>query len=244
MMIPPPKFVAPDGVRVYTRDPVLRDVTTERGEFTGGRRIDRVTYVFEKPGDFALPAVGVGWFDAASGKRQNAVAPEIRLSVAPNPHAAAAIAPEPAPEAAAPKEPPHWQRRLAWAAATAIALIGMAWLVRRVLQPLRARLAVRRKAHEESEAAYFNRLMVACGSSDAAATYRALLAWRRRAGRNPDSADVRGEITRLEEALYAQRGERATWSGAGLAAALSNARKGRFVRRAARPSPALPALNP
>src|SRR5262249_13361829 len=45
MMIPPPTFAAPAGVRLYQHDPALSDVTTDRGGFVGGRRTDRVTYV-------------------------------------------------------------------------------------------------------------------------------------------------------------------------------------------------------
>jgi hypothetical protein len=38
---PPPTFRAPGGVRLYARDPVLSDVTTDWGGFTGGRRAIR-----------------------------------------------------------------------------------------------------------------------------------------------------------------------------------------------------------
>jgi hypothetical protein len=85
MMIPPPRFQAPEGVRLYPRDPVLNDVKTDRGDVTGGRRIDQVTYIFEEPGLYTLPAIEIGWVNADSGKRQVATAPAIRVSVAPAP---------------------------------------------------------------------------------------------------------------------------------------------------------------
>src|SRR5262249_30510298 len=70
MMIPPPEFEAPAGVRVYRQDPVLTDETKDRVGFQGGRRVDRVTYVFEKPGDYKLPAIEVGWFNAAANRQE------------------------------------------------------------------------------------------------------------------------------------------------------------------------------
>ena len=51
-MIPPPAFDAPAGVRVYRMDPVLSDETKDRVGLIGGHRTDRVTYLFEKPGDY------------------------------------------------------------------------------------------------------------------------------------------------------------------------------------------------
>ncbi|MGO4841058.1 hypothetical protein AB4144_53275, partial [Rhizobiaceae sp. 2RAB30] len=50
MMIPVPAFEAPDGVRVYPHDPVLSDRTDTGQGAIGGKRVDRVTYGFEKPG--------------------------------------------------------------------------------------------------------------------------------------------------------------------------------------------------
>lgn len=57
VMIPPPSFEAPPGVRVYHKDPQLSDVTAERGEFVGGRRVDVATYVFNQPGTYVLPEI-------------------------------------------------------------------------------------------------------------------------------------------------------------------------------------------
>ena len=85
MMIPPPRFDAPAGVRAYPRDPVLRDETVDRVGFVGGRRTDTVTYVFGTAGDFTLPAIEIAWLDPATGKQQVARAPAIQVSVAPNP---------------------------------------------------------------------------------------------------------------------------------------------------------------
>jgi len=59
-----PSTTVPDGVRIHIDDPEIDD-DTERGEFTGSRT-DRITYVFEKPGQMTLPAVKYVWWKPKS----------------------------------------------------------------------------------------------------------------------------------------------------------------------------------
>jgi hypothetical protein len=117
VMIPPPSFEAPPGVRVYHKDPQLSDVTAERGEFVGGRRVDVATYVFDQPGTYVLPEIDLRWYNPVSDHAEMARAPQIEISVAPNPDTQPAIAPEAAPVAAAPEAPQQrvdWQPWLKW----------------------------------------------------------------------------------------------------------------------------------
>lgn len=257
MMIPPPAFDAPAGVRVYVQDPVLTDVTRDRIGFLGGRRIDRATYVFEKPGDYTLPGVEIPWFNAATSKQEIARAPEVTVSVAPNPGFQPAIAPG-APPDPAPSSPAKarfdWTRMRPWIAAAIAAALLLGWSCRRYAPRWRAWREARRHAREESEPAYFARVEHACRANDAPGTYRALAAWARRTGAGSITACVeelgspslRDEITALEQALFARRGADGAWSGRGLASAATEARAvGRARRaRAVNTSPALPALNP
>jgi hypothetical protein len=60
-MIPPPEFTAPDGVRLYLQDPVLSNEPARGQGAAVGKRIDRVTYAFERLGNYVLPAVEIGW---------------------------------------------------------------------------------------------------------------------------------------------------------------------------------------
>lgn len=257
MMIPPPTFVAPDGVRVYAKDPTLDDRKGPRGEFLGGHRVDRVTYLFEKPGDYTLPAIEIPWFDAASGKREAAVAPAIHVVVAANPAFKPDIAPEAPPGAPPPAAPTLWQRVepwLPWAAAMLFATGGVAWLVRRYAPRIRDRLAAKRREDEASEATAFATLDRACNADDAKAAYRAAVEWARRTGASSlaalrldaRDADLDREIDSLERALFAAPPPAHGWRGRPLAVALAAVRKRGLVRpdRVQARGPALPALNP
>jgi hypothetical protein len=258
MMIPPPSFDAPRGVRVYPHDPALSDVTNERGGFVGGRRVDHVTYVFEEAGSYTLPAIETSWFNPATGKQEAARAPEINVSVAANPGFKQAIVPE-APvtnDASAPPEKLHleWRRWLPLAAGLIALALVLAWLLRRYGPRLQHWLAGRRAAREEGEPASFARVEQACRANDPLAAYRALGAWARRAGAGSiaswsaeaETSELRHEIEVLERSLFAAQDAATGWSGHGLAAACVTERKTWLARqgRMAKPQSALPALNP
>ncbi len=256
MMIPPPTFEAPPEVRVYRQDPVLTDVTQDRVGFVGGRRIDRATYVFEKPGDYTLPAIETPWFSATAGQQEVARAPEIRVTVAPNPGFKPAIAPE-GPSATSLPSPVtgfNGQRWLPWAISVLTAVVIIAWLLHRYGSRYSAWSDARRRAREVSEAAYFTRVEEACRANDPAGAYRALGDWVRRAGVVSIAAwcaevgdpELRAEIPAIEQRLFAGRGQAGAWDGRILSSALGNARRAWLASRssAAERLPALPALNP
>ncbi|MCC6196444.1 MAG: BatD family protein [Burkholderiales bacterium] len=252
MMIPPPSFAAPDGIRVYPKDPVLDDKQSDRGEFIDGRRIDSATYLFEKAGDYTLPAIEIPWFDAASGKREVAQAPAIHVVVAVNPAFKPDIAPEAAPPVSAAAEPTLWQRIapwLPWVGAAVVLVAILAWLVRHYGPRVRNYQAARRRERETSEAAAFADVEHACAANDAMAAYRAVGVWARRLGVPSLAAlgsDAAAEFNALERALFAAPRSAEGWRGRSLVAALGVARKRRLTQadRASARGAALPALNP
>jgi hypothetical protein len=252
MMIPPPAFVAPAGVRVYRKDPQLTDVTDEQGHFQGGRRVDVATYLFDRPGTYTLPAISQSWFDPQANRARVAEAPEIQVSVVPRSGAETAIAPEPPPQAPPPPEPSiDWRRWLAPASAALLGILAVLWLVRRWAGPFRAFLAARRVTRRESEDAYFSRLLAACRSNDPVRSYASLGGWVRRTGRasiesyvkEADDDELRKQVTQLEQRLYSGAAESGQWNGAALATALEQARRS-LVARLRRPRHRLSALNP
>ena len=180
MMIPPPHFEAPDGVRVFVADPVIDDESKERAGFQGGHRIDHVTYVFEKAGRYTLPAVELRWFDAASNKPQTAQAPAVTVTVAAGAHAGETIAPEAIIAVASSPS----RRQTDWPMVTgvvvALGLLGaVGWFAWRRWPRWQARWRARRAAHEVSDAVMFRRLLEACSRNDAKAAHGRLLDWCR-----------------------------------------------------------------
>jgi len=81
MMIQPPVLDAPRGVKLFKADPQLSDGVSSAGEAPGGKRVERVTYILESSGRHTLPPVIVSWYDPASGKPAQSVAPAVTVEV-------------------------------------------------------------------------------------------------------------------------------------------------------------------
>jgi hypothetical protein len=248
MMIPPPEIGAPPEAKIYPRDPVLSDGS-------GGspsRRTDRVTYVFETPGEYELPAVQASWFDPVAGKPASASVPAVKLVVAPA-TATTAIAPEvdEATDQAAPARA-RWVRLAAGAIAALALLAILAAAARRYLPRLNRHLAARREARRASEPACFARLEAACRDGNPLAAYRALTAWADRAGCGPldawadavGSAALREEVAALERLLFRPADAATAWNGIRLREAVAAARRSWQQSDTAERTKALPELNP
>jgi hypothetical protein len=228
----------------------------------GGQRIDRVTYVFEKPGTYTLPSVGVGWFNTASNKTETATAPSIKVVVAVR-TSGEAIAPEEAPAPVVQqKRDPFW-RHIRWtqwlevAGALVLLLLGGRWLAPRV-RAWREASRLRRVAYASSEPALFEAVVKAFHGGKPAAAYAALMLWSRQGLGSSVSAwslqmhdaELASQWRNFETRLFSQTGAAANaaagWQGDALLNALRSARKRWLAVTQARAdkTTALPTLNP
>ncbi|MBD8907981.1 BatD family protein [Methylorubrum zatmanii] len=224
-------FTAPEGVRIYV-DPPRSEDRMNRGAVTGSR-VDRVTYVFEKPGSYDLPAVVQPWWDLDGARARAVTLAGTHVSVAQ-------VAP-PAGTRSAPVR--LWPYGVGMGV---VVLLGGLWFGRRRLS---RRWHHRQAAHRASEAAARAALCRVAPKGDAAATYRAFSAWLRRLPdparsavvANPDLAALAAE---LERSLFGEDGRWSEDQGRHLRDAVRDA------HRAARRLPehvsrgALPPLNP
>ncbi|MFE0756775.1 hypothetical protein ACFW16_22625 [Inquilinus sp. NPDC058860] len=231
---------APDGVRAYADPPEIAD-SIDRGEVTG-RRTDRVTYVFERPGTYRLPDTAQIWWDLDDGTARIAQEPGVEVVVQ-------------AAEAAAAGMPDAGDSRRPWLpiAGAVLVLLAAGALGYRYWTAAMSWWRRRREAREDGEPAVFRRLRRACRTGDAAATCRLLHAWLSclpaRPGPEPQvqgrgRADLASLYARLQQALFASRGE--TWTmeeGRALARILIACRRGLRSRERIRSS-TLPDLNP
>jgi hypothetical protein len=221
MVFRPLPLAAVEGLRAYPAPPVVRD-HVERGDFTG-ERVERITYVCERPGRAAIPALHIFWWNVESKTLGTATLPAVAVRIGGLPALRGG----------------WWLGLLACAAALVVA--GAAcwrrWRVRRA----------------SPEAECFVRLERACRAGDAAAAYNALLAWldvTRGDGRvatieddllaRHADGDLRRHVTALEDAGL-RRDVR--WDGAPFGAALRRLRRAQR-RRHLTAAPVLPALNP
>lgn len=229
---------APNGVRAYA-DPPETDDRIDRGD-VAGRRTDRVTYVFEQPGTYRLPAVVQSWWDLDDGAARTAQEPGVEIAVQPGEATVAGM-----PIAGHGRRP--W---LAITGAVAVLLVA-AVLGHRYRSTIIVRWRERREARENSEPAAFRRLCRACRAGDAAGTYRLLHFWLSRFPGRPSPAslarghaDFASRYARLERAVFARHRE--AWipeDGRALARALARRRRKRRTTGSIRSS-TLPVLNP
>jgi hypothetical protein len=234
MLIPPPRFEAPEGVRVFVADPVLSDASAGGG-FVGGRRTDRATYVFEKAGRYTLPAIEVKWFDSATQRPATAQAPAIRVQIGAALSRGQGIAPDAAvlADAGAPRGALHWRPLAALVLALAL-LAAVFWWARARWPRWQKRRRVHQAALAHSDAVMFERVLAASRSGDARQAHAALLAWcTAHAGTPPrdwaaqlQDAGLASQIDALERQLFGRGGAPAGgWSGADFATALRAAHR-------------------
>ncbi|WP_336800398.1 hypothetical protein [Kaistia sp. MMO-174] len=227
-------FDAPEGVRVYVDTPQNLD-RSDRGTITG-KRIDRATYVFEKAGSFALPAVKQPWWNLAGKQAETASGKAATVTVSPGPAPAATGGPEASKPAIRP-ETGAAIATLVVLAGLALAAFGPGW---------RRRAAERRAQRANSEATAFKGVIRACGQDDAEAIYAALATWR---ARLPATWPAPPEARPLEAALFSMDADQGKprWSRAMAHELLARLRHYRrdCLARPARPAAApLPPLNP
>jgi BatD DUF11 like domain len=73
-----------DFASTYVQDPALRD---ERSDYdANGRLTQSIIYLFEKEGDYSIPAIGVAWWNPNSSKRYSRDAPGKNIHVRANPN--------------------------------------------------------------------------------------------------------------------------------------------------------------
>ena len=233
MMLPSITSEAPSGVRVYPSTPVIED-RTERGEMSA-LRTDTIRYQFERPGNFEIPDLELAWWNPESHQLQTKTLSGRSIQVAGS--------------AATPKKESatifSW-----WSLSVLVALGLTGWLAFRPVSRLFFEWQARRNLPEVASA---RRLLSACRADDAAAAYRALLAWQR-AGQqdrggivddSPPSADLQQAASELSGYLYEGSRHEVSWSGQHLATAFQQVRNQR-QSIPTRPALAakLPALNP
>lgn len=252
MMIPAPDFEGQDGVRLYPHDPVLHDSTDGRSGMAVGTRIDRVTYAFDKPGNYTLPAVEIAWYDPATQKTETVRAEEIAINVVPAEAFKPAIAP-PVPQERPALMTPARIRNILWGGATLMVLLALAWMARRLWPRFRSWRAGERDRKAHSEATYFQGVEQSCRQQDRKAVYAALDRWFRSSGLPAarwiskfGDASLQIQYERLEREIFSADGSGDAVDLHKLGAGFKSARKKWLSAQGAEAADtsALPALNP
>jgi hypothetical protein len=182
MLLPPLQPSAPAGLAAYPDQPSLQDHSDRRTDELTATRVDRVTYMLQKPGDYVLPAIELAWWNLRDQKVERARTDQITLHVVANPAlqqgdgGAEPTGGEVRWRLTIERLLAHWPMLLL---ALAV-LIAAASLAPRTIRALHAVIGRRRAAYASSEAAAFAHLRAVARGGNSAATYFALLAWLER----------------------------------------------------------------
>jgi hypothetical protein len=243
MVFPPLPLAKVDGLAVYAKPPVVQD-QVERGELTG-KRVETVTYLCERPGQFTIPALVIPWWDLDTQQLMQVTLPAVTLAVEPGPVQGK--------DATSPAEEASGQSWLWWTLGAALliaAAMAVLWYKRRGLLAAWAHRQMQRQA---SEAGLFAQLLDACRANDARAAYNGLLRWLDVRQRGPDAAtieaflachpnaDLRRQVEMLQDSVL---GRDTHWDGVVLSDALRQARRHDQRRRSHAEEAQLPDLNP
>lgn len=251
MLIPPLPLVAPDGVRVYARQPGVQDETSQTGAFTRGIRTERATYLFTHAGDYVLPEIEISWWNLSTQRIAKSKLPATQIHVSNDNAYVSEVPPAPEPTAPAQQIRPRWRGFLpvvGWGLAALAVFVGLAWFLLHWWPRLRSYFQSRAVRSRESEAGHWRCLKRALARNDAPQSYALLLAWLRCTGLSLDRFQRRAadpqldrEIKALSQTLFQQE-SRSNWSGQSLLKCLIRNRQS-LVVSASKPH-RLPALNP
>jgi hypothetical protein len=242
---------APDGVAVYASDPVTRDEGGERGSARVGTRVERVSYVFEKEGEYTFAPVAVSWWDPVAGRVKTSSTAEASFVIASNPDLAPVIPPPP-PDAAPVVRADRTLRVRLFAetmrdggvplALNALSGVLLAWCIIRLKRRLEPVVSRRMERQRASEPAAYRELVREAERGNAQKTRSALRVWMGRAAISSEtmSEALIRETDRLDRHLYGDPG--CDWDTRGLVAAVAESRGRASDGKATRS--ALPALNP
>jgi hypothetical protein len=175
MAFPPMQHPEIEGVAIYPGQPSVND-QTDRGALRG-RREESVTYVFEKPGEVALPEIVLSWWDIGNQRLRRIELPGLEIAVEGE------LAPEPAVEPAVAVEEPEPSRGPLIAATVLVIVLGL-WLGLRLGRWYQAS----RQARLESEPFAFRQLNTALRGQDAHAISASIMRWLDRLDPGPRPA--------------------------------------------------------
>ncbi|SDE49570.1 Oxygen tolerance [Bradyrhizobium brasilense] len=245
MLLPPVKFTAFDGLKLYPAQPSLQDKTDGRTDVLSSARTDSGVYMLEKAGDYVLPPIDLRWWNTSAQSIDVAHLDPVTLHVEANPAAGGASSvgtsgPRMSWGALRDVVADRWKS----AAAVLLALAGLGWLMPRMVRAIAARYRRHREAYLRSEAFAFSELRRAARHGDAKAVYFALLDWLQRfepvAPQHTveafkavaHDAALDDEIGAVERELFAPSAGAARWSPHRLLRQVGGAR--RNLRRRAR----------
>ncbi len=256
MLLPALEFEAPPGIATYADQPRVSD-RIHRGQYRG-ERVEQVTYVLERPGEYRLPAIELSWWDPQEGRLVTERLEERSFEVAPSSGVAAVDAgglDRAQLRDAMVAGVDFAREHLGLLVAAGLVGFGLVRVGRRQGPRVAAALGRARERRRLSERSAFGALERSVRAGDAPAVVRDYWAWRERLARERPQAAGAFEAhaqasgfaeawSRFESARYGPSGAGEPGLPPGLLEGLRSLRA--RLRAAPEPGPeaALGALNP
>lgn len=181
MFLPPLSFAEVDGLAVYSKAPVVENLSKDRQGFVAGRRTESATYTIQRAGHYRLPEVTVQWWDSVGKKVRGETIPSVTFDVAAISGYRPEIAiPEEVAAAGATRAEEALKPSRVWMVGLVGLLMVLGWLwprLKRYGAQWAEHRAIQRRIYESSEAAAFARLSSAAEGNDDEGTVRSLYRW-------------------------------------------------------------------
>ncbi|WP_285764924.1 BatD family protein [Biformimicrobium ophioploci] len=216
--LPPIPRLSVDGLKTYPDQPQKEDTTSMQG--ITGVRTETTAIVASQPGDYALPAVTITWWDTEAQQQRAAYLPPFTFTVTGGQTIAPAegAAAETGPLTTAQQEIATADNNWLWRALAIGSLIANLALAGLIIWLWRGRIRTNfdQATTEEPEPAALPDLETAAASGDAANLQPALLAWAQRqpgvqtgdslskAAQRSNNPDFSKLVVLLEQALFAE----------------------------------------
>lgn len=84
MRLPAPALTEVEGLKRYLNAAQISTLDDGRGNVSGGQRIDSVTYVVERAGNYSLPPITLQWWDSSASQMRSSEVPAVTFSAKPN----------------------------------------------------------------------------------------------------------------------------------------------------------------
>lgn len=172
MFIPPIEFDSLDGITIY-RDPAeVKNKSANRVGFTGGYRVDKVSYFIQKPGNYELPQIEIKWWNLSRNRINISKIKSVQFHADSNKNYISEIAiPEDTLSITSVNktESNFPTKYLLWIFSVFLILsfINRKYSISKNLSHrISTNIQKRKEARENSEETYFNRFKSACNGSD------------------------------------------------------------------------------
>ncbi|MGH8390171.1 MAG: hypothetical protein ACRESJ_32630 [Pseudomonas sp.] len=192
------------GLSRYAKSPQVKNLDDGRGHFSGGQRIDTVTYRVDNEGHYSLPPIEVKWWDASTRQPRIAQVPAIDFDAAANSAYKTVFSITEDLKKLGQQNSLHLNRNLLGVLALLLGVAALGWFARPLLQRARLGWQARRRARQAAWLASSDYAwrQIPAQLDDNPPQLSALYLWIRRSGKGLKLTGLGPRLQALLRACY------------------------------------------